>query len=390
MDSVDPYSLILEPDRNWDTRLFLAAHLGEARRNIAVIRTAKRVKKMIFSKSNLGVQHEFTINEVEDERLILERTVLPVGPESEPNNDLDDNTVEQFITHPLGMKVLEAVRDTIRTIPTPLLVAGASGAIVAPLLMKDSMLPLILIPSLTASISGSAPLSSSQDPLPLMDEGRNSSFMPPPTVASTTVVPQYQYYQKVTMTIAVSLQSIIDSDPARFVSKSLNKPIPPKEAPANDRFVGSDILKHPGYCDETRLDLTFFEPKVMTVYHLAILARVVHLMFPLYSLFKDQCYWFASLIFYAAQIIDWDLAYSRLRPENYPNFGSRMDDFFFPLKLSHSKEAGCWRGIRVTGPKRVVLVAVVERFHKVLGEHIAEVCVAVLSKLLVFSDILSG
>jgi hypothetical protein len=389
---VKTYDLILAPHRAWDTEVFLSVHGDAASEDPKVITESKRITNMTLSKLLTGVEHELIINEVEDKgqtkKIVLERTVCP--PEDGPADGPDDATVDQFMEHPDSKKLLEAIKQSIENIPPPVLVAGA--AIAAPMLQAQGI-PQAVVASVAIPLAVASALlpSSSQDRPPLtkelrdtlMEEGLDTRH----GIYSAAVVPQYSPPEQATMAVAQALQTLIDSPPGRYVSDSLNKPLPPKNTRANDRFVGSELLNTTDYSMSNRNDSTSFRPVALTLFHVALLAHVIHLEYPLYSLFKGQCYWYASLVFYAAQIIDRNLADNRRRAEgDFPDF---QDYFFMPYRLCHSVATGCWNGIRVTGPRQVVLARVVKKFHQQLDKLIDEVFFYNPSKLPLFTNFLS-
>ena len=372
MEVAHPFSLLLNsPYRDWDTEMFFSIHWNEIKQSSDPEKVLKSnpLEVMQLSKSKTDVQHEFLINEVRDrgqiKKLVLERTVcLQTG------NDLDESTIIRFMGHPDSKKVLEAVKQSLqqslRSIPQPVLVASAAVLpVVAPVLST----PLATSAFIPMPAVASALLPSSSRDLFLVEEGRNTPPSHLGRTLSSTIIPRYSITDQATMTIAQVLQSMIDSPAGRLVSDSLNKPIPPKDARANDRFVGSDLAF------TERIDLTSFRPRFLTLFHVALLSDVVHMECPLYALFRDQCYWYASNVYYAAQIIDRDLAFEHhFRNRDLPDFDEdKMDNFFMPLHLYHSEHAGCWKGIRISGSKRVVLSSIIDKFYERLDYHLAEV-----------------
>ena len=173
-----------------------------------------------------------------------------------------------------------------------------------------------------------------------MEDGHNTPLSYIFPTISDIMVPQYSASKQVTMAIVHTLQVMINSPPACLVSDSLNT-LPSKDTHANDWFVGSDLLTLVDYSRSNRTDLTSFQPKMLTVYHLALLAHVVHLQYPIYLLFKDQCYWFASLVYYATQIIDRNLADAKLHADNYADLNTFQDFLKMPLHLYQSTMSGC-------------------------------------------------
>jgi len=112
---------------------------------------------------------------------------------------------------------------------------------------------------------------------------------------------------------------------------------------------------------------------------MALLAKVVHSQYSIYSLFKRNCYWFALLIYLAAKNIDQILGSGEIHEDPGESDDSEMiddsemtDDFFVPFYLYASNLAGRWMGFKVCDVKDVVLGRIVRLFLKQLEEHEAE------------------
>jgi hypothetical protein len=366
--------VLLLSDREWDTEAFLGLHWSgviassdpEAALNRFPLKTLA-----IRKTEDTPAQHEFLITEVRDKdngdqikEFALERTV---SMRLEPDNA----TINKFLNHPDSKELLTAIKKIFTVIPSPALVAGAAIA-AAPMLGHASSptVTSVVIPLSVAAIAsiGSKPLPS----LSLVQEGANSSYLP--RYSSMAIVPQYSFIGHTSMSIAQVLQAMSDSPTGRYMSRSLNLQKPPADARAYDRFLGGDKVDKPEYKNGTALES--FEPKHLNLFHLALLADVVHDDYPLYALFLRQCYWFANTIYYAAQMIDRDLSppSDLTQAQDPPQaVNDATDLFYLPFHLYEPTKAGCWKGIRISGCKAVVLSHIVRKFHARLNEYTAMV-----------------
>ena len=110
-------------------------------------------------------------------------------------------------------------------------------------------------------------------------------------------------------------------------------------------------------------------PVNLNLFQLAILASVVHKQSSLFSLFENQCYWYASLIVDAVIA----LGYSG-EHHCYDRGGVRtMDRVYFPNDYCVPDLAGRWIEISIGKVEHAVLSIVRERFEEVREEKINEV-----------------
>ena len=89
-------------------------------------------------------------------------------------------------------------------------------------------------------------------------------------------------------------------------------------------------------------------------------------------------------MFYAAQIIDQDLALN-LAPQASPSLSDlpnleKRDHIFLPFHLYMPEEAGHWRGLRISGCKLVVLT-IVRKFYSSIEDYKIKVCYDTFSEL---------
>ena len=363
---MDPSSFaMLFSDREWDTQVFLKLYLSAV---MASEHPMEAMDKFPLETIGLGkteeteAQHEFVDLKAEGDRaqsheFCLERVVSDqIIP--------DDKIVNTFLRHPDHEDLINAIKKAV-VLTSPALVAGAAASVFVPSGTIPSGTKAIIIPlSISAAV-----LSASS--LPHLFLFREESPLP----RFFKVTPKYTFVDKVSMSVAQILQVMSDSQVGAYVSGSLKLQVPGTGTRAYDRFVGGDGIKRAEY--QKGIRLATFKPKRLKLIHMAILADVVHEYYPIYALFLRQCYWFASLIFLAAQIIDQDLdGQKKLRDsDNTADLDNTADSdlFYLPYHLLSSDKAGCWKGIRINGCREVVLVYVVKTFHARLAVYMDQV-----------------
>ena len=205
----------------------------------------------------------------------------------------------------------------------------------------------------------------------LLNDGPRSESPILPRFHSQFTVPQYSFIDQASISSAQVLEEMSQTRAGRFVTEDVNFQIPPRDTRAHDRFVGGEQVAE--YQNGTELE-TYF-PKNLKYFHIIILANVVHREYPLYALFLRQCYWFALTIFFAAQIIDNELAEGSTPPDFTQKPDEANSDLVYlpvqnlPVKLKAPKNVGCWKGVRIHGCRKVVLARVVKKFHERLEEY---------------------
>ena len=368
MENFNPLALILSSHRRWDTETFMCFLWDQVLRSEDPMLTLKSfpVTTLGFKKTkHTPSEHEFLLFQVPENdkvmNFILERTV------SMESNDIEDATIDAFLGHADSKKMMKAIVRDIGSIP-PSTAAVAVAVAASALAANPSVIPALLVTPVIPLVLSSR---SSSPCLPLMDEGPSSSHLP--RTSSATILPEYSLVDQASMAMAELLQVFTDSRVGYYVLKSSNKSKP--DGQAQDEFVGGDKLSSNEY--KLGVHLGEFRPKNLNLFHLALLAHVVHVQNPLYALFKSQCYWFASTVFYAAQIIDRDLSATThlagISLDNSDASSKENDMIFLPFHLYMPKEAGRWKGIRISGCKQVVLSTVVKRFHEQLDEIMIKV-----------------
>ena len=146
--------------------------------------------------------------------------------------------------------------------------------------------------------------------------------------------------------------------------------VAPVNIPAVDQWLGKNALLSNGYADADSDPQGDFSPLDVSLFDLAILAEVVHEEYPLYSIFKNQCYWFSHLILKAIIVIsglnkdanpgpDPTAMLISSLPATTPDSGDRMltqNDFKFPSRQ------GTWRGMKISEITPIVLASVIGKY----------------------------
>jgi len=121
-------------------------------------------------------------------------------------------------------------------------------------------------------------------------------------------------------------------------------------------------------CGRGGLYVRHFDPEYLNVFHVALVATIVHEECPFYLLLKHQCYWFANLIFEALWIISGASGHA---PKN-PSRKETME-IYIPFRTPQGRASGRWRGIKVQAVEDYVLAKVVDKFQKREREELDKV-----------------
>lgn len=362
--TTDPLQKVLAPDLDMETGLFLCLYHSWLLNCDRPLEAMQRfpLKSVQGSKNETTApRHEFIIVDMidrqgPDRKLILERTVCP------ESDNVSKSTIDMFNNHPDSTKLLEVVKQSIHENPALSLAVGTALA-AAPLLMSGlvptpAVVTALSIPTATAFVRSSLP----SDPtlLPV-------SHLPP----SAGMAILRSVTDPITLTMVDALHVVSTTPTGQCVSETLNKP---NDLHADDRFLGESKLSNQAYI--ARVTKTF-KPKNLTLYHLALLAEVVHKEYPLYSLFRRQCYWFAIIIFIILQYLD-----KNPPPESDGLFNEPFDDpfddgdldqFYMPFHLYMPEISGRWAGFKISAPSKVVISAIIKKFHVEFKARMAEV-----------------
>jgi hypothetical protein len=319
-----------------------------------------KVKSVDIKKKTTPPHNEFilvTARDLMDQRdrhFILERTVDVDLEGSEPQ----DSVVQEFVLHPDARDVFNAVFRTL----TPLAVVGAV-AVAVPELSGTAMTGLVATAATLAALPLVSKVSSDSPYLNEIPELREANSVK--DFASLTVMDAFNFLSEITI--------------SRQVSKSLHKPA--HNLPARDRWLGDLWIGTLDY--GTARGARSFEVRNLSLFHLALLADVVHSQYPLYSLFKKNCYWFSGIFYMAARVIDDMIAPG---PESdiplpFEESKDTTDYFYMPHYMYLPQLAGRWMGFKVSEVQEVVVRRIVAVFIKRLLKEEREVCFYVLSEL---------
>lgn len=128
--------------------------------------------------------------------------------------------------------------------------------------------------------------------------------------------------------------SVSSTQSAGLVSDSLNKS---KKFKAMDRILGEAFMTNPHYFGQV---VQYFKPQHLTLYDFALFAHVVHESNPFYSILNTQCYYYAALVYAAAERYSQELGFERGN-HSKEIYGSHLSDKY-----------GRWNGLKVTSIAR--------------------------------------
>jgi hypothetical protein len=293
-----------------------------------------RVESVTVLKRNVGPRHEFLHvavrdgEEHKDRNFLLERTV------DEEREDRNEGVIEAFFDHEEGMKVFGAVIRALLDIPMSMMAAGAA-VVAGPAGLSVSALGSAILPLVVT----------------LVDENSSDSVIDKVSVNAVNVL---DFFSQRTV--------------SRRVSKSIQKPA--KDAPADDRWIAGEWIGNPNY--GIAQNASTFSPKHLNLLHMAILGKVVHNEEPVYSLFKNNCFWFSNIFFISAQVIDNTII---LRPNStipefeIPEDGNVTGMFYMPFQMYMPDIAGRYLGFKICEVRKVVVRRIVKLFFEQLQKH---------------------
>ena len=146
---------------------------------------------------------------------------------------------------------------------------------------------------------------------------------------------------------------------AEFVSDSLDKA---DNCPATDRFLGQNFVYDKRYASQ---NVQYFLPNHLTLFELAILAHVVHMEYPTYSLLGEDCYFYATLVYQVAK------TYFGACP--LVNADKTQDNLIYHIDSHLPARYGCWNGLMVKRVNTKFVSHVVAKYKKAHTEFIAQV-----------------
>ena len=365
-----PFAFLLSPTLTMETDAFLLLYWSGLTSSPDYAQASARFKVAAVNVKTKTVTAApelesviFTVRDVQERRdrlFRVERTAV-----DEASDDLEKKS-EEFFGHQDCKKVLVAVSRALQAVPPTIEVAGA--AVVAG--------PAVSGLSAPALASAVVPPSVASTLLPPSSQDRVSSYLPgshPNTEFSTNSIVDHA-----TLKLTQIFDFLSEFADSRMASESL----PRKNAPADDRWLAGAKLQTQEYGTERS-----FEAYHLNLFHMALLADLVHKEYPLYFLFKNNRYWFLSIIYLAARVIDQTLGSRPDIPEDPEDSKDIVDMFFLPIHLYMPYVAGRWMGFKIREVQGIVVKRIVRLFLRRLAEYEANVCVYLLSeppRLLIF------
>ena len=384
------FGLLFAPERDFDTETFLHHHWNGvlSSDNPETTLNSFPLQFIEFKKlAGQGPQHESLVISTrkgsETQKFGLER--LASSHSAPP-----DSSVDKFLRHPESRELIETLLKACNSVPLPL-VAAAGVAVATPVLGIPTTTTVNILVPLAVSLSSACP-SPCPSPRPSPCPSPRPSPVPSPIpdilprAYSAVIAPDYSFVDKASMRFAQVLQACSETPVGAYISNCLNAAT--KDMRAIDIWMGQDRLETIASLSED--EMSTFYPSKLNLFHIALLADVVHQAYPLYSLFMRQCYWFANTIFFAAQMIDREL--QSLSPDAEGLLGSSNDndEVYLPFHLFAPKGAGRWKGIQISGCQLVVLNIVVKKFRAEFNIYRDLVCLLFPSKCILLTKLLTG
>ena len=143
----------------------------------------------------------------------------------------------------------------------------------------------------------------------------------------------------------------------KVVSDTLTK----VENLAIDRFLGESMVYDKRWHAQ---NVQYFKPNDLTLFQLAIVADVIHKLFPNYTSLDKHCYFYAGLVYAVAQQI------GGIRP--LINADETKDDVYHIDKHLFDK-FGRWNGLKVADVDAGIVTSVVKIYKQYHTLHIASV-----------------
>ena len=254
-----------------------------------------------------------------DRRFIVKRTVNLEA--DQPNSD--DSLINNFLKHELCQSLFDAAFRTLLVCPLALAAGyatGASPATTSCLVLASAIITLL--------------------PKPNFPHFTHPASIPKSPIDSA--------FTKTTLSATDFLNSLSNLAISHSLSKLLNKL--PNGAIANDCCYGEEILEQPMY--GAMQGAQDFIPHNLSLFHIALLAYIVHAEYPIYSVFKNNCFWFMDLIFRAAAMLDYILGTQTDDLElpvvdHVESNEGTTDQLFVPFQHYLPDIAGCWLGVKI-------------------------------------------
>jgi hypothetical protein len=151
------------------------------------------------------------------------------------------------------------------------------------------------------------------------------------------------------------------TETASFLSDSLNLS---DDRPAYDRFMGECTLT--GSKLKDGMAMRSCKPQNLTLFKLVVLSQAVYKLYPTYSLLKEQCYFFAGIVF-AAVKQNWYVRPSDSAEEKEET----AEDIDSP-------NCGTWKGLKVNMVDPQAVPELIDIYDQLYSTVIAEVFLLLL------------
>jgi hypothetical protein len=304
----DPFSSFLDPGLRSNPKQFVSTYFQLAKvSNDPQHALYKRHNVSIvgINKSTGSPQHKSLTVSVDDgdtgkiHLFIIERN-------ASIRSIKDDDMFESFTASPNSKSVLESIHQALQDMST-----AASN---------------IASTSLQAFALGRpSPLSESTIPLlPLTNDHASPSNSTPPSLS----------YLSRSLSAAVA------------ATRSSSRSSPAVKLEAEDTILG--VRKQ-----DLGRSIRQYDPQGLCLFHLVVLAHVVHKLAPTYALFESQCYWYANVIFEVILLLFPSKSRTSPPPGSSPTV--RLPDEYLP------KEAGRWFGVLINDPRVVSAVVTIAK-----------------------------
>ena len=311
---VDPAKCLLDPNSDMRTDYFLCLYMSWALTVCCDPHDSDSGHKILSKFQVVSITHSKVPYPPEHEFILIETL------------DHSDQTTRHFI--------LERM---ITTVTSNHLASDRSHAHSAKLLDRLKKIAKAVI----ALISGSSELS-------ILEEGTS-------TAMSSTNSLSLQVVDQTTLASTESMD---------IVSESLEKSKDTR-IQALDRFLGQDNLSKRRFHGKV---VQYFKPNDLTLFQFSLIAHNAHDLYPTYSSFGDQCYFYAGLVYAAAKEI------GGVHPSINADV-SQDDDMVYTIDSHLGKEYGRWNGIKVKDVDPSCVRAVVGKYKESQTRYISEVSV---------------
>jgi hypothetical protein len=169
-----------------------------------------------------------------------------------------------------------------------------------------------------------------------------------------------------TLSLTAFFNHLSQLSTSRQFSKSLN----PK-ARAQEKWLAGVRIETPEY--GTAQGARTFEPKNLTLLHLSLLADLVHAEYPLYSLLKNNSFWYSNIFFNCAVVIDSAIVSNSNSDHAVLTDTNQEAMFYLPYHMYLPRVAGRYMSFKVCEVEKIVVSRIVKLFFEQLEEFEREV-----------------